>query len=416
MNPNRRNAQEKNRRFGLTLLLCLVVSGLLWLPHARSWATNKPVDNLLVNGDFEGGFVRQDGCGDVGQGWSCFTNAGQTEYGFYDDQWPPVVFKGKHSQLIELNTQRITVADPDRFAGIYQTVQVQPGAAYLFNMRGMMRTTDNASGARDPFRFRVQFGWSFGPTPDWTAVQQWVDAGWNTYYDRLSPGLFSGFTAKVQAQEELMTVYVRIWKKWGDVGEELDVNFDNVSLVGSSVDALVLPTLEPTARPTFPPPLLLNGGTPVADLPTPSSVYGQRFIEMPPPPPGTANWPRYFGDHVTWAYPRTWQPTRNQLAGDAVGEEYRLGIPALPYDQVIGFSSRPFGDIVPPEPAYATQITIGGREGVKWVRQGPNYIVYESCTSGLNFEGSFCVRALTPTSNPMLELQIDRLVQTIVFY
>jgi hypothetical protein len=409
------------RRLAGGLLIVLIVSAPFWLTPTPGRARGTPANNLLVNGDFENGFTYQTACGGhVGTGWDCFTNDGQTVYGFYDEQWPPVVFKGKHGQLIELNTKNLGVADGDRFAGIYQTVTVEPGAAYVFAMRGMVRTTDNGSGNRDPYRFRVQFGWSFGPTPDWARVQRWVDVGWNTYYDRLKPGRFSGFTAKVLAQEEQMTVYVRIWKKWGDVGEELDVNFDNLSLVGSSVDALVLPTLEPTPRPSeAPPPLLLNGGTPVADLPTPSSVYGTRFIKLPPSPPGTENWPRIYGEHVTWAYPRTWTPTPNQLGGNATVEEYRLGIPDLPYDQIIGFSSVPFGDLKPPEATTQVfQITIGGREGVKWVRQDPNntYIIYESCTSGLNYEGSFCVRVLVPMSNPMLELQIDRLIETIAFY
>jgi hypothetical protein len=401
----------------LLVLFILLVMGLLWLSTSTGQATGKQTGNLLVNGGFEEGFVLREGCGHVGKGWGCFTNHGQTIYGFYDDQWPPVVYKGAHSQLIELDTKNLGVADPDRFAGIYQTVRVEPGAAYLFEMHGMIRSTDPASTIRDPFRYRVQFGWSFGDKPKWQAVQRWIDVGWNTYYDRLEPGRFSPFSAKILAQEAQMTVYVRVWKKWGDVGEELNVNLDNLTLVGSSVDALVLPTLEPTPRPPdAPPPLLLSGGTPVAELPTPPSVYGGRFIPVPGRPPGTANWPRYNGDHVVFAYPRTWQPMRMALAGTAIVEEYRLGIPELPYDQLLGFSSVPFGDLQPPEAVLVSRITIGGKEGVKWLRQGPNYIIHEYCTSGLNNEGSFCVRVLLPTSNPMIELQLDRLVQTIVFY
>ncbi len=406
----------------LTALAALLILGaLFWLFPAASQATDsahkKRQPNLLINGGFEEGFIYQPGCGHIGKGWHCFTNNGQAEYGFYDDQWSPVVDKGKHSQLIELNTKNLGVADPDRYAGIFQTVRVEPGAAYQFAMRGMIRTTDNTSGDRDPYRFRVQFGWSFGPTPDWAAVQRWVDVGWNRYDDRLQPGRFNNFAAKILAQEEKMTIYVRVWKKWGDVGEELDVNLDNLSLVGSSVDALVFPTLEPTARPTgAPPPLRLSGGTPVAELPTPSSIYGRRYVPVPGRPPGTENWPRYVGDHVVFAYPRTWQPRRLELAGDAVVEIYRLGIPDQLQEQIMGFSSIPFGDLQPPEAIHASRITIGGKEGVKWLRQGPNYIIHEYCTSGLNHEGSFCLRVLLPTDSPMIELQLDRLVETIVFY
>lgn len=401
----------------LLSLLALLVPLALVLDPATSWATGTLRNSLLVNGGFEAGFVYRAGCGHVGVGWGCFTNDGQTRYGFYDDQWPPVVAKGEHSQLIELNTQNLGVADPDRYAGIFQQVQVQQGAAYVFAMRGMIRTTDNANPERDPYRYRVQFGWSFGPSADWQAVTRWVDVGWNTYEERLEPEDFDSFSAKILAQEAQLNLFVRVWKKWGDTGEEIDVNLDNISLVGSSVDALVLPTLEPTPRPDMaPPPLLLNGGTPVAELPTPSSIYGRRYIELPAPPPGTANWPRLYGEHVSFAYPRSWEPQPNLLAGNAIIEEYRLGIPNLPYEQIAGFSSRVFGDIVPPEPTQPVQIMIGGKEGVKWVRQGPNYIIYEYCTRGLNGEGSFCVRVLLPDSNPMIELQLDRLIQTLVFY
>jgi hypothetical protein len=420
---------------GAAIFVVAILAGFWFSPEASGAPSPQPTTcstcgqgsgigqpagpNLLVNGDLERGFVYRPECGGhVGRGWGCFTNAGQTAYGFYDDQWPPVVDLGAHSQLIELNTINLGVADPDRYAGLYQTVQVEPGTAYVFFMRGMIRTTDNNSGDRDPFRFRVQFGWSFGDVPDWQNVQRWVDVGWNTYYDRLRPGQFSTFTTKVLAQEETMTIFVRVWKKWGDVGEELDVNFDNFALSPTVPDALVLPTLEPTPLPTgAPTPLRLSGGTPVAELPTPPSVYGQRFVPVPGGPPGTANWPRINGAAVSFAHPRTWKPMLNNLAGNAVIEEYRLGIPNQPNEQILGFSSVPFGNIVPPEPgALASQITIGGQPGVKWIRQGPNYIIYEYCTSGYNGEGSFCVRVLLPTSNPMIELQLDRLVQTIVFY
>ncbi len=414
--PRPRYAQ-RNLRWALFTVATLLMAGSLWLNPLPGQATTKPVGNLLVNGGFEEGFTYRDGCGHVGIGWGCFTNNGQTLYGFYDDQWQPVVYRGSHSQLIEMNTENLGVADPDRFAGIYQTVRVQPGAAYVFSLHGMIRTTDNANADRDPFRYRVQFGWSFGPKADWQAVQQWVDVGWNNYEERLSPGRFNSFSAKVLAQEPQMTVYVRLWKKWGDVGEEIDLNLDNISLVGSSVDALVLPTLEPTPLPpSAPTPLRLHGGTPVAELPTPSSVYGRRFVSVPGGPPGTENWPRLIGDYVGFAYPRTWQPDRNELAGNAVREEYRLGIPNLIHEQVIGFSSIPFGDLQPPEAVLTSRITIGGKEGVKWLRQGPNYIIHEYCTAGYQNQGSFCVRVLLPTSSPMIELQLDRLVQTIVFY
>ena len=117
-------------------------------------------ENILANGSFEHGFVQMDGCGIVGAQWGCFTNGGQANYGFYDDQWDLTVSEGEHSQLIEINTKGMAAADSDRYAGIYQTVKVVPGAKYDFGLRGMIRTT-NMEG--DPWRYRVQVGWLPGP-------------------------------------------------------------------------------------------------------------------------------------------------------------------------------------------------------------------------------------------------------------
>lgn len=400
-----------------TLVLCLLflAVGGSQLLAAPAMTNKKPQNNILVNGNFEGGFLYHPACGHVGAGWNCFTNHGQTNYGFYDDQWPPVVAKGEHSQLIEINTLNLGVADPDRYAGIYQTVRVEPGVAYQFDLRGMIRTTDNASANRDPYRVRVQFGWAFGAQPDWRKVESWRDVGWNTYNERLEPGRFDRFGIKFLAQEPFVTVFVRVWKKWGDIGEEIDVNLDSMTLVPSSTDALVVPTLTPTPlAPDDPPPLLLNGGTPVASLPTPPAVYG-RLEVRPDDLNAIPGWPRLYGLYFAFSYPSSWEPTPNQLAGNAVFEEYRLGIPDIVEEQRIGFSSVPFGDLRPPDAVLTSQVMIGGKEGVKWLRQGPNYVIHEYCTRGVDNQGSFCVRVFLTTNSPMIELQLERLVRSIRF-
>jgi hypothetical protein len=400
-------------RVVLGFLVALVTVVILFNGSQATDAGRK--ENLLVNGNFEGGFLYHPSCGHVGIGWNCFTNSGQTNYGFYDDQWPPVVAKGEHSQLIEINTKNLGVADPDRYAGIYQTVRVEPGVAYQFDLRGMIRTTDNASANRDPYRVRVQFGWSFGEQPDWRRVENWRDVGWNTYHERLEPGRFDRFGAKILAQEPFVTVYVRVWKKWGDIGEEIDVNLDSITLVTSSVDALVLPTLTPTPlAPDDPQPLLLNGGTPVASLPTPPGVYGQVYVS-PTDVRAVPGWPRLYGVYFAFSYPNSWTPEPSPLSGNRILEEYRLGIPDVVGEQIIGFSSAPFGDIRPPDMVQMNQISIGGQEGVKWLRQGAGYVVHEYCTRGAGDQGSFCVRVTLTASSPMLELQLDRLVSSIDF-
>jgi LysM repeat protein len=186
-------------------------------------------ENLLANGSFEHGFSSIDGCGEVGGQWNCFTSGGVANYGFYDDQWEPVVADGNHSQLIEINTKGLAAADADRYAGIGQTVRIVPNATYKFSMRGMIRTTHSDG---DPWRYRVQVGYGVGPNAKWQDVDNWVDAGWDTYYERTKPGSMHQFQTSFRPSSEVITLFVRVWKKWGVPNEELDVNLDAIALMG----------------------------------------------------------------------------------------------------------------------------------------------------------------------------------------
>jgi len=183
---------------------------------------------LLRNGSFEGGFAYQEGCGMVGQGWQCFTNGGAAAYGFYDEMWGPVVWDGEHSQLIEINTHQ-TGGETDRYSGIYQTVDVFPGSTYDLTLRGMLRADDEDP---DPWRYRVQVGFDHSGGNDWKAVTDWVELPWDDYYPRTGPGSFDGYATTVLAQGSRLTVYVRVWMKWGTWYRELDVNIDGISLHG----------------------------------------------------------------------------------------------------------------------------------------------------------------------------------------
>jgi LysM repeat protein len=207
-------------------LLTSMVSVAVW----PATTTASSVD-VLANGGFEQGFGSQSGCGMVGGGWQCFTNGGAANYGFYDDQWERTVAAGKHSQLIEINTKGMMLGDADRYAGIYQTVPVLYGGQYLLNLSGMIRTT-NLEG--DPWRYRVQVGWTYGPSANWQSVSNWKDVGWDTYYERTNPGPFLSFGTNVTAESDYVTLYVRAWKKWGVGNEEIDINLDSISLLGPS--------------------------------------------------------------------------------------------------------------------------------------------------------------------------------------
>ena len=75
---------------------------------------------LVRNGNFEWGFYRSP-YGVVGNEWQPFTNGGQINYGFYDEQWEAVVAfddgaalgsrweeghgNGQNGQLIEISLE-----------------------------------------------------------------------------------------------------------------------------------------------------------------------------------------------------------------------------------------------------------------------------------------------------------------------
>lgn len=227
----------RHQRWGVLAAALFIGLSLFALSSAtRTSASNV---NVLANGNFEDGFVAQPGCGMVGTGWGCFTNGGGANYGFYQEQWGPVVANGASSQLLEINTKGSFPADADRYAGIYQTVRVVDWADYTLDLKGMIRTTEMDG---DPWRYRVQVGWSAGKTADWTKVTNWQDVGWDTYYPRESPGAFSSYSTKFMAEDDYVTVYVRVWKKWGVGGMELDVNLDAISLTGPAAGHKPPPT------------------------------------------------------------------------------------------------------------------------------------------------------------------------------
>ena len=190
-------------------------------------AASRERADVLVNGSFEGGFYVTP-AGNVGNGWGWFTNGGKANYGFYDDQWQKVVAEGEHSQLIGINTNHVPDADPDRYAGIYQRVQVVPGERYVLRMQEIIRSTDRGG---DPWRYMVQVGWIEGASKDWTKVDNWIDIR-SHYFPRMEPENFHKFKTEITPKSKTITVYFRIWKKWGTPEVELDVNLDAITLIG----------------------------------------------------------------------------------------------------------------------------------------------------------------------------------------
>ena len=222
---------------------------LLALP---AWALALPsvqmagvVVERLTNGDFEEGFG-STALGLVGTGWRPFSSGGDAAYGFYKEEWAPVVYSGKHSQLIEINTRGYGMSQPDHYAGIYQTVAVVPGTPYELTLHGMLRALEE-----DPdiccYNYRVQVGVDSDGGASWEAVDNWLELPWDTVYPRLSPGTLESFSTTLTATGTRLTLFVRVWYKWGTVGRELDVNLDAISLKGALPVAAVAPATSSTS-------------------------------------------------------------------------------------------------------------------------------------------------------------------------
>jgi hypothetical protein len=208
----------------------------------------------LTNGDFEKGF-RSTPAGFVGDGWHWFHNGGEATYGFYDDTWTPVLYDGQHSQLIEINTFCRGGSDPDRYAGIYQTVAVTPGETYELSLHGMLRALEDDPD-RTGYNYRVQYGVDYNGGTDWSAVDNWIEIPWDTVHPRLSPGAMDSYSTGITATSNRLTLFVRVWKKWGTASRELDVNLDAISLKGAMPTSKGEPSVSFTV-----PPYLVAGWT-----------------------------------------------------------------------------------------------------------------------------------------------------------
>jgi len=229
--------RNKQRIVGVALVLALL--GTMVLGSASGLAMGSV--ELLKNGNFESGFRNVPGCGMVGNHWGCFTNGGTVDYGFYDDQWAPVVKDGKSSQLIEMNTMQYAASEPNRYAGIYQTVSLAKGANYTLKLSGGMRER-NPDPKDDPYRYRVEWGYTPDGSTKWANVTNWVELPWDKIDERTSPTGLLNFSTTFQAPSSKATIFIRVWKKWGSPYKELDVNLDAISLVGKGPVVIKPPT------------------------------------------------------------------------------------------------------------------------------------------------------------------------------
>jgi len=193
---------------------------------------------LVKNGGFEEGFV--DG---VANHWGFFHNGGLADCTPHEDDWDPVVRDGERSQLIEISTLAYGGSEPDRYAGIYQVVDVVSGAKYDFTLHGMIRSTEGTEEDSE-YGYRVEVGLDYSGGTNWEDVAEWTEMPWPEY-PRLEPGGWKDYYASVYPTGDKLTIFIRAWKKFATARQEGNINIDAVSLMGQVPTGEPAPAAEP---------------------------------------------------------------------------------------------------------------------------------------------------------------------------
>ncbi len=181
------------------------------------------IGDILKNGDFEEGFDE----GGVGLFWDNFQSNSV------------IVFFAPETNLLYIESgdraQRITVLEAtqgDRYAGIYQPVEVVPGGTYTLTLHGQIRT-----GLGDinltSYGYRMQYAIDYEGGADWQAIdnEDWVELPWDEQLLTASDVQFLSFTTPVTATSDELTLFIRSWNKWANPAE-VQYTLDSLSLVG----------------------------------------------------------------------------------------------------------------------------------------------------------------------------------------
>jgi hypothetical protein len=187
----------------------------------------------------------------VGLGWTPFNN-GSAIFEFLDETWPPAVLDGKHAQRIQVRE----ASQPDRYAGIYQTVSVVSGETYSLSLNGQIRTGQGDIQISQ-YGYRLQLGIDYQGGQDWTAVDDWIELPWDEQRFDSEFLFFYDYETTVIPSGPYLTLFVRAWNKWPDPGR-VEYTLDAISLVGPTPSEEI--ALDKALPVTGDAPLPLSGG------------------------------------------------------------------------------------------------------------------------------------------------------------
>jgi hypothetical protein len=181
------------------------------------------IAELLRNGGFEQG-MDQEG---VGLNWQSFNN-GAARYIFTNEGWRPGIRNGDYAQRISI----LETNQADRYAGIYQTVNVVPGATYLLALQGQIRSGLGDVQASN-YGYRMQVAIDETGNTDWQAVPNdvWIELPWDEQLIDGSNLDYYKYETTFRPATRQVTIFIRAWAKWPFQGEA-QFSLDSLSLIG----------------------------------------------------------------------------------------------------------------------------------------------------------------------------------------
>jgi hypothetical protein len=185
---------------------------------------------VLKNGGFEEGFDEQG----VGLNWQNFTN-GAAIVSFSGESPGSHVKSGDSAQRISIDA----ASQPDRYAGIYQPVEVKSGRPYTLTLYGQVRTGQGDIQASS-YGYRMQYAIDYNGGTNWQSLpaEDWVELPWDEQRLDASDVKFLSYTTTITPTTDRLTLFIRAWNKWAEPGLA-EYTLDDLSLVGRAAAAPV---------------------------------------------------------------------------------------------------------------------------------------------------------------------------------
>ncbi|MDM8529155.1 hypothetical protein QUF58_13225 [Anaerolineales bacterium HSG24] len=179
-------------------------------------------EQLLENGDFEAGFTETG----VAESWQEFQNDGIVALFLAEET--DYVGQGEQAQRFIMRD----ATQQDRYAGIYQQVEVVPDEVYTLSLNGFIRSAFGDIIASS-YGYRMQYAIDDTGIDDWQSIpaENWVELPWDEAAFYMPPTELYTYTTEITPTSDSITLYIRAWNKWAVLGEA-QYTLDNLTLTG----------------------------------------------------------------------------------------------------------------------------------------------------------------------------------------